>query len=112
MRTGFYEYEGYVALKNELPDYLKPVVTIAYYTGWRKQEILYLRWDQVDLKEGEGKIILEEGITKNDEGREIYLEGELYETVVFQKKIRDNLYPDCPYVCFRKARELKITMQH
>jgi integrase len=107
VRTGFYEYEGYVALKNELPDYLKPVVTIAYYTGWRKQEILFLGWDQVDLKEGEGKIILEEGTTKNDEGREIYLEGELYETIAFQKKIRDNLYPDCPYVCFREGKRIK-----
>ena len=30
VRTGFYEYEGYVALKNALPEYLKPIVTIAY----------------------------------------------------------------------------------
>jgi len=45
VRTGFFEYEGYVALKNELPEHLKPVVTIAYYTGWRKQEILSLKWD-------------------------------------------------------------------
>ena len=107
VRTGFYEYEEYVALKNELPDYLKPVVTIAYYTGWRKQEILSLGWDQVDLREGEGRIVLEEGTTKNDEGREIYLEGELYETIAFQRKIRDNLYPDCPYVCFREGKKIK-----
>jgi hypothetical protein len=37
VRTGFFDYEGYVALKNALPEYLKPVVTIAYYTGWRKK---------------------------------------------------------------------------
>ncbi len=86
---------------------MKPVVTIAYYTGWRKQEILSLKWDQVVLREGEGSIILEEGSTKNDEGREIYLAGELYETIAFQKKIRDNLYPDCQYVCFRDGERIK-----
>ena len=107
VRTGFFEYEGYVALKNELPEHLKPVVTIAYYTGWRKQEILSLKWDQVALREGEGSIILEEGTTKNDEGREIYLEGELYETIAFQKKVRDHLYPDSPYVCFNNGQRIK-----
>jgi integrase len=107
VRTGFFDYEGYVALKNALPEYLKPVVTIAYYTGWRKQEILSLQWDQVHFREGEGTILLEEGTTKNDEGREIYLEGELYETIAFQKKIRDNLYPDCQYVCFREGNKIK-----
>ena len=29
-------------MRNALPDYFKPVVTFAYYTGWRKEEILSL----------------------------------------------------------------------
>src|SRR5262249_5818797 len=45
-RTGFFEYPEFSALRDALPDYFKPVVTFAYYTGWRKEEILKLKWSQ------------------------------------------------------------------
>jgi hypothetical protein len=50
VRTGFFEYGEFVAVRNACPDYFKPVVTFAYYTGWRKEEILSLRWSQIDLR--------------------------------------------------------------
>ena len=40
VRKGFFEYEEYLVLKDTLPDYLKPIVTFAYHSGWRKAEIL------------------------------------------------------------------------
>jgi integrase len=74
-RTGFFEPGDFIALRNALPDYLQPVVTFAYYTGWRKQEILHLKWNQVDLQE---KIIrLNPDQTKTGAGRVIALDGEL-----------------------------------
>ena len=49
VRKGFFEYGEFVAFRNTLPESFKPVVTFAFYTGWRKQEILSLKWNQVDL---------------------------------------------------------------
>ena len=104
-RTGFFEYHGFISLRNALPYYLKPVVTMAYYTGMRKEEILSLAWDQVDLRER--KIILEAINTKTSEPRIIYMDGELYETIVEQKRMRDVHYPKCKWVFFMDGQRIK-----
>lgn len=104
-REGFFEYEEYIRLRDLLPDYLKTVLIIAYFTGMRKKEILCLTWDQTNVFEK--KITLRAGTTKNDQGRAIFLSGDLYNAILNQKKIRDNRYPDCPYVCFREGRSIQ-----
>ena len=82
VRTGFFEHDGYLALRDALPSYLKPFVTFAYKTGWRESEIADLTWNRVDL---EAAIVrLDPGTTKNDEGRTVYLDGELQE--LFRKQ--------------------------
>jgi integrase len=82
VRSGFFEYGEFVAVREACPDYFKPVVTFAYFTGWRKEEILSLRWSQIDLPAEE--IRLEVGTDKNDAGRVIAMDGELLETVKAQ----------------------------
>lgn len=102
-RQGYFEYSEYLSLETALPAYLKPVATTAYYTGMRKGELLSIEWQQVDLIEG--KITLKSEDTKNSESRVIYMEGELLEAIRFQKALRDNKYPKCPYVFFGDTGE-------
>lgn len=75
IRKGFFEREDFINLRKALPEYLRPLVTFAYYTGWRSEEIRSLQWRQVDLKAGCAR--LEVGTTKNGQGRICYLSQEV-----------------------------------
>jgi integrase len=101
VRRGFFELDQFLAVKEALPDHLKPVVTFAYCTGWRRSEILGLQWKQVDLKEGIAR--LEPGETKNNEGRTLYLEPELLEMM---QDIHRKRTVGCPYVFHFKGRRI------
>jgi integrase len=70
-RQGFLEYDQYLGVLKKLPTELRPVVTVAYYTGWRmKSELLKLQWSQIDRNRG--RIRLEPNTTKNKDGREFF----------------------------------------
>lgn len=102
VRKGFFEAHEYHALKDALPDELKPLVAFAYHSGWRKAEILGLTWDRVDLKEG--VVRLDPGETKNEEGRTLYLNEELtaeLKTLLSQRRL------DCPYVFQRDGEPIR-----
>jgi len=82
VRTGFLEYGEFIALREAAPEYFKPVLSFAFFTGWRKQEILSLKWNQVDLTAR--TIRLDPGTTKSGEGRVIVLDGELLDVITKQ----------------------------
>ena len=69
--------EEYVRLLTHCAPQIKPIVKLAYYTGMRQAEILFLTWDQVDLKEG--FIHLRPEDTKTHEARDVPLNQELIE---------------------------------
>ncbi len=73
-RRGFFERDQFEKVLAELPDYLQPLATVAYWTGWRKGELLRLERRQVDLDAG--TLRLDPGTTKNKEGRVVYLPPE------------------------------------
>jgi integrase len=65
----------FLALQEALPAYLKPVALFAFTFGWRKSEILDLKWDRVEF--AAGTVRLDPGTTKNREGRVVVLTGDL-----------------------------------
>jgi integrase len=75
VRTGFFGDVEFLALREALPAYLKPVADFAYTFGWRKSEILGLTWERVDL--AAGTVRLDPGTTKNKDGRTVVLTAEL-----------------------------------
>jgi integrase len=46
-RQGFLDHGGFLALRNELPDYLKDPVSFLYLSGWRSGEMKSLEWRDV-----------------------------------------------------------------
>jgi integrase len=111
-RQGFFDYGEFVAFRKALPEYFQPVITFAYYTGWRKQEILKLRWNQVDLNAR--TVRLEAGTTKNGKGRLVKLNGELLETIEAQwgrRKVAEipGESPTliCPFVFHRDGKPIR-----
>jgi integrase len=89
----------------KLPDFPRPAVTFAYYTGWRMaSEILKLTWSQVDLEAG--TVRLEAHTTKNDDARPIYLPQVLLDVLEQQWQEHLEQYPDCPHIFHRRGNRV------
>lgn len=102
-RRGFFEWNDFIRLRKGLPEHLRPLVTFGYYTGWRIGEIRSLHWRQVDLKIG--CVRLEPGTTKNDQGRVVYLTGEILELLT---DLWNKRRLDCPWVFIGVETRSKI----
>jgi integrase len=112
VRKGFFEHAEFIALRGQFGAELQGVLTFAYYTGWRKNEILSLRWSQVDLNNQ--TVRLDPGTTKSGDGRTIILEGELLELIKQQWERRavakiPGQSPTvlCAYVFHRRGKPIK-----
>lgn len=101
-RKGFFEHNDFLKLIEALPAYIRPIVAFAYRTAWRKNEILNLTWNQIDLKEN--TVRLEAGESKNEEGRTIYLDSELRKIFLEQRGMRRL---GCPYVFHRDGEKIQ-----
>lgn len=102
IRKGFFEWHEHLAIKEALPFYLKSVASLAFHSGWRKEEILSRTVDKVNLNEG--TIRLDPGETKNEEGRIFYMNDEALEDI---KVALTNRNPACPYLFQRDGEQIK-----
>jgi integrase len=86
VRKEFFEPAEFAAVVDALPEYLQDVARFAYLTGWRRGDMLGLRWSAVDMERG--VIRLFQGETKNDEGRTLAIAGPLAEIVARREAAR------------------------
>ena len=74
-RQGFFERPDLEAVVTALPAYLRDFTRFAYLTGWRKGEIISLKW--TDVNRDAGAIRLRPEAAKTGRGRTVMLEGDL-----------------------------------
>ena len=108
VRIGFFEREQFESIRSNLSEDLAPMITFAYITGWRTySEVMPLKWAQVDFEAG--RVRLEPGITKNDDGREFPITKELKALLKGQKEKAIALRKRgiiCPWVFNRRGKPI------
>ncbi len=110
VRKGFFERDQFEAVRRQLREHLRPVVTFAYITGWRvPSEVLTLQWRQVDFKAG--IVRLEPGTTKNREGRTFAMTAELRACLEAQRALTESTqkttHQVIPWVFHRNGAPIK-----
>ena len=94
-RQGFFEHPEYLAVRAHLPAPWQDILDLAYYSGWRKNEILGLTWDELD--EAGGVIRLSPARSKTLVGRILPISQPIAEALA-RRRARD---PDSPLVFHR-----------
>jgi integrase len=110
VRKGFFTRSEMEAVCQFLSPPLNAVVRFAFITGWRiRSEVLTLQWRQVDLEAG--RVILDPGTTKNDQGRVFPFTIELRKLLDSQLAVAKKLQQDkgvlSPWVFHRDGARIK-----
>ena len=95
-RQGFFEHPEYLTVRAHLPAPWQDILDLAYYSGWRKNEILGLTWDEID--EAGGVIRLSPARSKTLVGRILPISQPIAEALARRRARRD---PDSPLVFHR-----------
>ena len=95
-RQGFFEHPEYLAVRAHLPVPWQDILDLAYYSGWRKNEILGLTWEEID--EAGGVIGLSPARSKTLVGRILPISHPIAEALARRRARRD---PESPLVFHR-----------
>jgi integrase len=89
-KQGFFELHEFETVLGHLPDYLQDAARFAYACGWRKSEVVELRWEWVDRVAGQ--IVLPD--SKNGRGRVLAIAGPMIEIIKRREHARLVETPD------------------
>ena len=100
-RQGFIDHGAFIALRDNLPEYLRDPISFLYLSGWRLGEMKALEWRDVDLT---GRVVrLRPEISKNRDGRVLPLSGELLQII---ERAHNRRRLDCLNVFHRSGEPL------
>ena len=85
-RDGFFEHDEYLKVRAHAPASYQDVLDFAYYSGWRRNEILELTWDEVDL--AGGVIRLSPRRSKTRTGRVLPISAPLRQVLDRRRRVR------------------------
>ena len=85
-REGFFEHDEYLKVRAHAPAPYQDVLDFAYFSGWRRNEILELTWDEVDLNGGVIGLPARRSRTKT--GRMLPISAPLRQVVDRRKRAR------------------------
>jgi len=89
-KQGFFEASEFETVLRHLPEHLQDAARFAYACGWRKSEVVGLRWEWVDA--AAGQIVLPD--SKNGRGRVLAIAGDLVELLKRREQARLVETPD------------------
>jgi integrase len=107
-RQGFFEKAEFEVVASGLPEAAADAARFAYLSGWRRGEILPLRWDAVDRSAREVRL----GTSKNGRPRSLPLDGALWDLIERRWKAREHQTRDgvtavSPLVFHRNGKRLR-----
>ena len=85
-RQGFFEHAEYVAVRQHLPPPYQDVLDFAYYSGWRKREMLELEWRDID--EAGGVVRLSPARSKTRQGRVLPISAPIHQVLTRRRAQR------------------------
>ncbi len=91
-------------MRGALPNHQKVPLSLGYWTGMRRGEILTLRWEQVDLERG--LLRLDPGTAKTGEGRVVPMVGDLPAVLTQWRLLTLKEWTACPWVCHYQGKRL------
>ncbi|MFZ3065849.1 MAG: site-specific integrase [Nitrospirota bacterium] len=95
IRKGIFQYDEFLSLRAALPDYAKCIFSIAFHTGCRKNELLCLKWDMINLDEA--VISIPPEISKTKTGRKLYLNNDTLPVMQMQRNWVATHFPNCKF---------------
>ena len=90
-RSGFFEHAEFVTVRAHVPRAFQDVLDFAYYSGWRRNEILGLLWEEVDLVGGVIRLTPQRSKTKT--GRVLPISPPLQAVLKRRRRLRKGRDP-------------------